>query len=111
MANNVRIDHCCGRDLCCIRFHNTVVSVHIDNLLHIMADLVQQNQSMFDVALQLSLRPQISSSFCTKPEYKLIFGRTILLFSEREIVEFLAQMWQKNPMLMHWAISQKQECS
>jgi len=111
MKRSIQIDNCCGKDIFCITFHNSVVRVLIDDLLHILMDLAQQDQSMLELSLQLSLQPEIAFAYSSKPSYKLMFGRTILLFSDRELLEFMSQMWQKNPMLMHWALSQKQECS
>ena len=111
MNSKVRVDSCCGGDIFCIRFHNSTVNVSIDDLLHIMIDLVQSNPSLFEVSLQRSLQPHRINSFDTTPAYRLIFDRTILLFSEKEVVEFLSQMWIKNPMLMHWTVSHKQACS
>ena len=33
MTAPIRIDNCCSKDIFCIRFHNSVISVFVDDLL------------------------------------------------------------------------------
>ena len=94
-----------------IQFHNTTVSVCVHGLMNLLSSIHERDGYLIDLGLLYSTDGCSLNSLADEPMYRLCFGRTILLLSERDMVDLMAQMWDSNPALMYWVLAEEQVCS
>ena len=92
-----------------IQVENTTITLCIHQLMKMLVSLQQRQPTLFEFSLQASLAGKRYRQLQCNEQYKLCFGKTILILRLPEVIELLVQMWHSNPMLMHWVASQAGE--
>ena len=109
--NSIHLEHTEMQNLFNIQFHNTTVAVCVHGLMNLLSSIHERDGYLMDLGLLYSTDGYALSSLSEEPLYRLCFGRTILLLSERDMVQLMAQIWDSNPMLMYWVLAEEQVCS
>ena len=109
MKQAIYVEHKCNHF--CIRFHNSVVSLCPHQMLEILSDINKRESQALELGLLWSMSHQFTEPFRDKPEYQVCFGRTIFVMTQHEMIELIAQMWEKNPVLMHWICGEEKMSS
>ena len=111
MSSGIYLESCQETNIFFIRFYNTNITICLHQLMSLLGNIQANDSQFIDLGLLWTVDNELSDTLPTKPEYRICFGRTILLLSQRDMVEFMAQLWETNPMLMHWFSSEEQVCS
>ena len=107
----IRVDQNRSQTRFHISFQNSVITICPHQMLEMISNINRREKDILRLGLLLSADHKFSLPLENKPEYKLCFGRTILVLSQQEMIEFIAQMWEKNPLLMHWVCSDEMDFS
>jgi len=113
MSAIISLEHCQINNAFHIHFRNTHITICIHQLMNLLRDIYDNDRRLIDLGLFWSVQNNSFIEYDLKkmPTYRIYFGQTILLLSEREMVEFMGQIWDSNPMIMHWLSSEEQVCS
>ena len=111
MSAAIYLEHHQDKDAFQIRFYNTNITICIHQVMTLLSNIQANDSRLIDLGLLWSVDGWSFEYLQRKPTYRLCLGQTILLLSERDMVELMAQLWDSNPMLMHWVVSEEQECS
>ena len=109
MKSHISIEQ--HQNLFSIHFRNAVVTICPHQMIEMLSDINKRENKVIELALLWSMQHQFPYPFRVKPEYQLCFGRTIFVLSQREMIELIAQLWEKSPVLMHWVYSDEQMSS
>ena len=99
------------KDQFIIQFQGTSISICVPGIMNLLSNIQQKDSYLIDLGLLHSTQGCSLRSLNSKPIYRLCFGRTFLLLSEQEMVQFMSQIWDTNPMLMYWVLSEEPICS
>ena len=94
-----------------LSLYNTNFTLCIHQLMTLLRNIYSTDSHLLNWGLLISTNNCSLGTLDNKPVYRLCFGRTFLLLSEQDVVEMMSQIWNFNPMLMHWVLSEEQVCS
>ena len=110
-STSIHLERSESQDVFRIQFHNTTIAVCVHGLMNLLSSIHERDGYLIDLGLLYSTEGCSLASLDNDPMYRLCFGRTILLLSEREMVQLMAQLWDNNPVLMYWVLAEEQVCS
>jgi|GEM_PF-6328968 len=105
MSTSINIGHCSKKNRYYISFQTTTVSICIHQLIELLANIHENDEMIFELGFLHSLNQVNITTLSQKVEYQVFFGRTFFLLTQREMTEFLSQLWRKHPVMMQWVFS------